>query len=139
LLPMRRALRKLGLAASLLVFAVSLSATNSPAPAAKTNANFIDPELLDGDPQVNHLMDAMKKQGVKTDSLMDEHFLFASLIWGSVGGGYLLYARKQRAIVPFLGGVAMIAVSFLVASWLWMSVFSVALMVAVYQLMQRGY
>ncbi len=30
----------------------------------------------------------------------------------AVAGDYLLYARKQREITPFLGGVAMVAASF---------------------------
>ena len=71
--------------------------------------------------------------------LLNTKFLFASLIWGTVGAGYLLYARQQRAPVPFLGGVVMIAVSFLISSWFWMSVVCIALMVGVHQLMKRGW
>ena len=71
--------------------------------------------------------------------LLNEKFLFASLIWGSVGCGYLLYARRQREIVPFLGGVAMIAVSCLVGSWFWMSLICLALMVGVYLLVKQGW
>ena len=69
---------------------------------------------------------------------LNTKFLFASLIWGTVGAGYLLYARQQRAPVPFVGGVAMIAVSFVVGSWFWMSVICIAMMVGVYELMKRG-
>ena len=71
--------------------------------------------------------------------LLNTKFLFASLIWGTVGGGYLLYARRQRASVPFLGGVAMIAVSCLISSWFWMSVICISLMVSVHQLVKRGW
>ena len=127
------------LAGSLVLFTVALFATNSPAPTAPVDTNFLDPQLLEANPQAKRLMEAMKKEGINTDSLLDEHFLFASLIWGSVGGGYLIYARKQRAIMPFIGGVAMIAVSIFVSSWLWMSLISIALIVAVYQLAKRGY
>ena len=70
---------------------------------------------------------------------LDTNFLFASLIWGTVGGGYLLYARKQREIVPFIGGVAMIAASFMVTSWFWMSVICIALMAGVYLMVKQGY
>ena len=84
-------------------------------------------------------MEVMKKEGIKTDRLLDEHFLFASLLWGSVGAGYLFYARKQREIVPFIGGVMMIGVSYLVSSWFWMSILCLALVVAVYQLKKQGY
>ena len=134
---MNTTLRKLGLAGSLVVLAVSLSATNSPAPGTPADTNFIDPQIVEDNPQVKQLMETAKRDGIKVDSLLDEHFLFASLFWGSVGAGYLLYARQQRMIVPFIGGVAMIAVSFLIRSWVWMSVVCIALIVAVYQLIKR--
>lgn len=38
-----------------------------------------------------------------------------------------------------IGGVAMIAVSYFVSSWLLMSLFCITLMAAIYQLMKRGY
>lgn len=135
---MKSALRKLGLAGLLVMFAVSLLATNPPAPAAPADTNFIDPQIVDDNPQAKHLMDVMKKQGIKPDNLLNEQFLFASLFWGSVGAGYLLYARRQRETVPFIGGVAMIGVSCLVGSWFWMSVVCLVLMVAVWQVMKRG-
>ena len=71
--------------------------------------------------------------------LFDTNFLFASLIWGSVGVGYWIYGKKQREMMPMLGGVAMIAVSYFVSSWLLMSLVCIALIVAVYHLMKRGY
>ena len=73
-----------------------------------------------------------------SSQLLDTHFLFANLIWGSVGGGYLIYARKQRESIPFLGGVAMIAVSMLVSSWFWMSLICIALMFGVWKLMKQS-
>ena len=132
---MRNALRRLGLVCLPLGFACSLFATNAPAPA---NTAFIDPELTAENPQVKQLAEAMKKEGFKPDSMLNAQYLFASLLWGSVGGGYLLYARKQREVVPFLGGVAMIAVSFFVTSWFWMSLVCLALMAGVWRLMQQG-
>ena len=71
--------------------------------------------------------------------LFDTSFLFASLIWGSIGGGYWIYGKKQREMMPMIGGAAMVAVSYLVSSWLLLSLLCMALMVAVYQLMKRGY
>lgn len=70
---------------------------------------------------------------------LDSDFLFASLLWGSVGVGYCIYGRRQRAIVPFLGGVALIAASCLVGNAWLMSLLCIALMVAVYILVKRGY
>lgn len=71
--------------------------------------------------------------------LFEPSYLFANLLWGSVGGGYWIYGKKQREMVPMIGGIAMIVVSCFVSSWLLMSLISLGLMVAVYQLMRRGY
>jgi hypothetical protein len=135
---MRGALQRFVLTCLPMMFALSLFAgtTNAPAPA---DTNFVDPSITDDSASAKMLNDVLKKNGVSTDSLLDEHFLFASVIWGGVAGGYLFYARKQREIMPFIGGIAMMAVSFMVASWFWMSLASIAIMVAVYSLMKRGY
>lgn len=69
----------------------------------------------------------------------ESSFLFASLLWGSVGVGYWIYGKKQREMMPMIGGVAMIAVSYIVSSWLLMTLLAIALMVAVHQLMKRGH
>ncbi len=69
----------------------------------------------------------------------DSSFLFASLLWGSIGVGYWIYGKKQRELMPMVGGVLMIGVSYLVSSWLLMSLIGLALMVAVYLLVKRGY
>lgn len=72
-------------------------------------------------------------------NLFNTSFLFASLLWGSIGVGYFIYGKKQGAMIPMIGGVLMIALSYLVSSWLLMSVLSIALMVAVYWLVKQGY
>ena len=66
-------------------------------------------------------------------------FLFASLIWGSVGTGYCIFGMKQRSWVPLLSGVLMIGVSYGVSSALLMSLACIALMGAVYWLLKQGY
>ena len=118
-----------------MLFAVSVFATNSPAP---TDTNFIDPAITDDSAATKQLTDVLKKNGIKAEDLLDEHFMFASMFWSAVAGGYLLYARKQREITPLIGGVAMLAVSFMVASWFWMSLICIALMFGVYHQMKRG-
>ena len=65
-------------------------------------------------------------------NLFNANFLFASLFWGSVGVGYWIYGKKQREMTPMLGGVAMIAVSYLVSSWLLMSLLCIGVASAVY-------
>jgi len=71
-------------------------------------------------------------------NVFDTNFLFASLLWGSIGVGYFIYGKKQQEVVPLAGGLAMIAVSYFASSALLMSLISIALMVAVYLLMKRG-
>ena len=61
-------------------------------------------------------------------NIFDAKFLFASLIWGSIGVGYIIYAKKQQEIVPFIGGLVMIAVSYFVSSALLMSLISIAVL-----------
>lgn len=70
---------------------------------------------------------------------LNANTLFASLIWGSVGGGYFIYGKKQGLLVPAIGGIAMIAISCVVANWLWMSLSCIGVMAAVWYLMRRGY
>jgi hypothetical protein len=71
-------------------------------------------------------------------SAFDAKFLFASLVWGSIGLGYFIYGMKQQKFAPLAGGLAMMAASYFVSSALLMSLMSIALMVAVYMLVRRG-
>jgi hypothetical protein len=135
---MKSVLEKTMLAGVLVLAVVSLAATNTPAPVAATNADFVDVEAVAAEnPQVKQLTDALQKEGIKTDDLMNENFLFASLFWGSIAGGYCIYGWKQRSGFPLAGGVAMTAVSFFITSWFWMSLACIALMVAVWQMVKR--
>ena len=71
--------------------------------------------------------------------MLSPHFLFASLIWGSIGLGYFIYGKKQGSWVPMTGGILMMAASYLAGSALVMSLISLALMVAVYFLLKQGF
>lgn len=73
------------------------------------------------------------------ENLFDTKFLFASLLWGSIGVGYFIYGKKQGAMMPMVGGVVMIAVSYVVSGWLLMSLLSIAIIVGVHWLLRRGY
>jgi hypothetical protein len=55
--------------------------------------------------------------------------LVASLIWGSIGMGFAIYGKKQRATAPLLGGVLLMGISYFISSVLAMSVVG-ALLVA---------
>ena len=58
-------------------------------------------------------------------------FLFASLIWGSIGVGFAIYGKKQRAMAPLVGGILLIAISYLISSALLMSLVGVVLIVGI--------
>lgn len=69
---------------------------------------------------------------------LNANTLFASLIWGSVGAVYFIVGKKRSALIPAIGGIAMIAVSCVVPNWLWMSLSCLGLMVGVWWLVRRG-
>ena len=60
------------------------------------------------------------------------------MIWGAVASGYMIYGWRQKALVPFFGGVAMLGVSCLIPA-LPMSLICLAVMAIVYWLVKQGY
>ncbi len=70
--------------------------------------------------------------------LMNQSFLWASLFWGAVGSGYLIYGWRQRSAIPFAGGAAITAGSFFLPA-LWMTLACLAAMGLVYWLLKQGY
>ena len=71
--------------------------------------------------------------------MFNASFLYASLLWGTVGSGFCLYGKKQGATVPMVGGLAMVGLSYFVASALLMSLLGAALIGGMVWLMRRGY
>jgi hypothetical protein len=69
---------------------------------------------------------------------MGASYLFASLIWGSVGLGYFIYGKKQRSWVPMLGGALVMAASYFVGSALLLSLISIGLIVGIHVLLRQG-
>lgn len=66
-------------------------------------------------------------------------FLFASLIWGSVGLGYFIFGKKQQSYIPMSAGLVMMAVSYFAGSALVMTLICGAIIVVVYLLVKQGY
>jgi hypothetical protein len=58
--------------------------------------------------------------------------LFASVIWGAIGLGLFVYGKKQQAIVPLLGGLVLMAMTYLVSSALTMSLAGIAVLAGIY-------
>jgi len=71
--------------------------------------------------------------------VLNTNFLFASLVWGSVGIGYFIYGKKQSSWPPMAAGVLMIAISYFAGSALVMSLACLGLVAVVYLLLKRGY
>jgi hypothetical protein len=71
--------------------------------------------------------------------MFNASFLFASLVWGSIGVGYFIYGKKQQSLSPMIGGILMIGVSYFVGSALLMSAICVLIILTVYGLLRRGY
>ncbi len=64
--------------------------------------------------------------------------LIASFLWGTIGFGFAIYGKKQESTVPLIGGIALMAGSYFFAnSALIMSLFSIAVIVAIYWLKGR--
>ncbi len=71
--------------------------------------------------------------------MFNTSFLFASLLWGSVGLGYFIYGKRQGSWIPMVGGVAMMALSYFISSGLLMSLMCIGLMAVIYVMLRRGY
>ena len=71
--------------------------------------------------------------------MFNANFLFASLIWGSVGMGYFIFGKKQSSWPAMIGGVVMMAASYFVPSSLLMSLICVGLTVGIYFLIKQGH
>jgi hypothetical protein len=71
--------------------------------------------------------------------MFNASFLFASLLWGSVGFGYFIYGKKQGSWIPMTGGIIMIAASYVAGTALLMSLISLGIIAAVWFLLREGY
>lgn len=66
--------------------------------------------------------------------------LLASVLWGGIGGGFLVYGWKQKTAIPFAVGAALSCVSyFMLGSALLMSVVSVLILGAFIWAKKQGY
>jgi hypothetical protein len=70
--------------------------------------------------------------------MFSANFLFASLVWGSVGMGYFVYGKKQQSFSAMLGGILMMGMSYVISSALLMSLLCVGTGAATYFLVRRG-
>jgi hypothetical protein len=67
---------------------------------------------------------------------LDEHFLWASVFWGGIAGGYWLYGWRQKSWIPLAGGAAMMGASFCMPALI-MSLVSILVIFGVWWMMKR--
>lgn len=68
----------------------------------------------------------------------DTNFLLLSILWGSVGAGFLIYGRKQAQTMPTLCGIILIVASFIPSGWI-MSLVSICAIAGTAWLAKRGF
>ena len=62
---------------------------------------------------------------------MDAGYLFAALVWGSVGLGFTIYGKKQQAIIPLIGGILLIGLTYIIRTGMMLSLVSIVIIAAI--------
>jgi len=68
---------------------------------------------------------------------MDTGYLFAALVWGSIGMGFFIYGKKKKRIVPLVGGIVLMGISYLIKTPLSLSCVSLVLIAGIYLVSKR--
>ncbi|HTR40928.1 MAG TPA: hypothetical protein VMH87_04880 [Pseudomonadales bacterium] len=67
-----------------------------------------------------------------------QSFLWASVFWGAIGSGYLIYGWRQKSMIPFVAGLIMsVAACFVPA--LPMTLISLIAIFGTWWLLRQGY
>lgn len=77
--------------------------------------------------------------GMDGQFALDENFIWASMLWGAVAGGYLIYGWRQKAGLPLAAGAAMTFMSFIGPNALVMSLVCLGVIGLTWWLRKRGY
>ncbi len=94
-------------------------------------------------PKKQALQETLASRGkLRHNSMManwfSESFLLASMFWGAIASGYLIYGWRQKAALPLGGGAVMMVVSCFLPA-LPMSLICIVTMIAIYWLAKQGY
>lgn len=63
---------------------------------------------------------------------MNEAWMFWGLLFGSIGLGFFVYGKKQRAAVPLVCGLTLMIFPYFVANTFWLVIIGVGLMIIPY-------
>jgi len=70
--------------------------------------------------------------------MWSESFLWASVFWGAIGSGYLIYGWRQKSMIPFIAGLIMSTVACFVPA-LPMTLICLISIVGAWWLIREGY
>jgi predicted membrane protein len=63
---------------------------------------------------------------------LDASSLFWGLVFGSIGLGFFIYGKKQKAVVPFICGLILMVIPYFVSNMILLVVLGIALMAVPY-------
>jgi hypothetical protein len=59
-------------------------------------------------------------------------YLIASLLWGSIGAGFIIYGKKQQSAPAWIGGLVLVGMTYFVREVLWMSLAAVGIIAGIW-------
>ncbi|MFC1486034.1 hypothetical protein ACFL55_03300, partial [Candidatus Latescibacterota bacterium] len=62
---------------------------------------------------------------------MTSSYIFTALLWSSIGFGFFIYGKKQKAIIPLVGGILLMGISYAVRTPLNLSLVSAAIIAGI--------
>ena len=68
---------------------------------------------------------------------MNVSYLFAAFFWGAIGFGFFIYGKKQKSMIPLVGGILLMGVTYLVRTALNLSLISIAIIGGIYVMSKR--
>jgi len=68
---------------------------------------------------------------------MEFSYILAAFVWGTVGFGFFIFGKKQKSIIPLVGGILLMGISYVIRTALNLSLLSIAIIIAIYVLSKR--
>jgi hypothetical protein len=69
---------------------------------------------------------------------MSASHLFAALIWGSIGLGFAIYGKRQKALAALVGGLVLMGISYIISSALYMTLVGIGIVAGILWLGRYG-
>lgn len=63
---------------------------------------------------------------------MEPGYLFAALLWGSIGLGFFIYGKKRKSPVHLIGGILLMGITYIVRTAGYLSLVSIAIIAGIY-------